>query len=434
MTARTRRRPARLAAALTAGALILAACSGDDGTDEASETDAAPSPEDIVSEDQLREYLDQADGIPLAESDAAVAPGTEPAVGGAPGYSRYVFRDGPDGVLPSLVEGPLGQQVRCQDVELPCSYEELVDLEESGDPIPEGLDLTAGELTELVDQLGETRAVTERYADVDDACADGYFSDRTQTPNMGSHFTNPIYVADGEFDPSKPEILIYARPDGTPPEGQLGQCRNGVWDGDELEIVATSFILPRGTQAAGDDHPEAFTGDFDNWHVHYNLCRGAGTDSIVGPETCEESGGRYSETIGWMIHAWVAPDHDNQLGVFSMWNPTVWPISDPEEILDNRVVRPSDAPESAAFSPIQSFSFGSDPITVDAGDPVVWSNSDSVPHTVTGGSSAGGGPSAFDSGVFAPGQNFETTFAEAGEYDFFCTLHPDMTGTVIVED
>ena len=38
----------------------------------------------------------------------------------------------------------------------------------------------------------------------------------------------------------------------------------------------------------------------------------------------------------------------------------------------------------------------------------------------------------FDSGIMAPGATFEYTFTEAGEYPYFCLLHPNMVGTVSV--
>ena len=62
------------------------------------------------------------------------------------------------------------------------------------------------------------------------------------------------------------------------------------------------------------------------------------------------------------------------------------------------------------------------------GEEVIWSNSDGVPHTVTV------YDGDFDSGVFGTGELFAQTFDEAGEYDIFCSLHPEMTGTIRVLD
>ena len=405
--------------------IVVAACSSTGGTDQ---QDAAPEPDDEL-EALFDLYAEESAGIELAASDASEPAEVPSSAGGASGFSRYVFREVGDQVLTSLVEGPVGRQVRCLEVDLPCSYEELVELNESSAPIPDELGLTEVELAELVDQLDEVRATTERYADVDAACRDGYISDQTQTPNMGSHFFNAERLGDGEFNPSEPEILIYTQADGQSPDSDTyGQCVDGEWTGGPLTITAASFILP--TSNFGNDHPEAFAGDLDNWHVHYNLCRGEGVDSIVTEEQCREQGGNWLGRLGWMIHAWAAPDYDNQLGVFGMWNPTVWPVTDPAVLRGERVATPTDLPPGAALQSIESFSFGE--VTIDAGSQVVWSNSDSVAHTVNAGSPAS--PlTTFTSGVFAPGETYSVTFDEPGVYRYFCSLHPDMTGKVIVE-
>lgn len=63
-------------------------------------------------------------------------------------------------------------------------------------------------------------------------------------------------------------------------------------------------------------------------------------------------------------------------------------------------------------------------IQVSVGDTVTWTNEDSATHTVTG--------QDFDSGNMDQGENFTYTFDETGTYDYECTIHPSMTGTVIV--
>jgi plastocyanin len=71
------------------------------------------------------------------------------------------------------------------------------------------------------------------------------------------------------------------------------------------------------------------------------------------------------------------------------------------------------------------------PIEVSVDDTITWTNDDIVQHTVTSGES--GEPNGeFDSGLMSPGTTFEHSFAEAGEYPYFCTLHPNMVGTVMV--
>ncbi len=71
------------------------------------------------------------------------------------------------------------------------------------------------------------------------------------------------------------------------------------------------------------------------------------------------------------------------------------------------------------------------PIEVTIDDTLTWTNDDIAPHTVTSGES-GQPDGEFDSGIMSTGATFEHTFTEAGEYPYFCTLHPNMVGTVSV--
>jgi nitrite reductase (NO-forming) len=72
-------------------------------------------------------------------------------------------------------------------------------------------------------------------------------------------------------------------------------------------------------------------------------------------------------------------------------------------------------------------------ITVSSGATVTWTNDDSTIHTVTeGGPGAAGATPAFDSSIIAPGATWDHTFDTAGAFDYYCTLHPFMTGKVTV--
>ena len=399
---------------------------------------AAPDPTDATSLDpdeartveQLNAYVEQAAAFDQVAADAQFPDGLTFSAGGAPGYSRYVFREHASGVVPTLVEGPLADAVRCQDPTLPCSYLELKELAESGAAIPPELELSADELSQLVAQLDELSAFALAHADVEAACAEGFVGDRIQTPNMGTHLYKPAWIVDG-FDPGRPEILLYALADGSVPDGPVGQCVDGAWTGEPMRLIGTAFIIP--PSVIGDDHPETFAGPLDNWHIHYNLCRGTtqGRDSFVPRSECEATGGNFSAALGWMIHAWVVPEHDNQLGVFSMWNPTVAPLTDPDSVLADREVRGSDFPEGAEQALITDFRYRGE-LEVEAGQPLFFNNVDAVPHTVTAGSFEDPDLDRFDSGLLDPGQNFELTLDEPGTYSLFCSLHPDMAATVTV--
>lgn len=74
-------------------------------------------------------------------------------------------------------------------------------------------------------------------------------------------------------------------------------------------------------------------------------------------------------------------------------------------------------------------------VTVDVGGEVIWSNSDLAAHTITSGVLTEGGPDGvFDSGLLSPGVDFSHKFEEAGEYPYFCLVHPWMAGLVIVQE
>ena len=73
-------------------------------------------------------------------------------------------------------------------------------------------------------------------------------------------------------------------------------------------------------------------------------------------------------------------------------------------------------------------------VTIDVGGIVTWENNDTAAHTSTGGSPTDGPSGAFDSSLIMAGSSFSHTFEEAGTFDYFCMVHPWMSGLVIVED
>jgi len=71
-------------------------------------------------------------------------------------------------------------------------------------------------------------------------------------------------------------------------------------------------------------------------------------------------------------------------------------------------------------------------VSINAGDTVIWSNTDTAAHTVTSGSPTNGPDGIFDSSLFMAGATFEVTFDDSGSYDYFCMVHPWMQGNVQV--
>ena len=76
---------------------------------------------------------------------------------------------------------------------------------------------------------------------------------------------------------------------------------------------------------------------------------------------------------------------------------------------------------------IDNFSFGPTTITVAVGTTVTWTNRDDIPHTVV---STDG---VFKSKVMDTDEKFSFTFTKAGTFAYFCSIHPKMTGTVVVQ-
>ena len=85
------------------------------------------------------------------------------------------------------------------------------------------------------------------------------------------------------------------------------------------------------------------------------------------------------------------------------------------------------APPPAATVQIANFTFKAPVTTVKVGTAVTWTNADDIPHTVA--SNTG----AFKSKVLDSGDRFTFTFAKPGQYGYFCSLHPHMTGTIVVK-
>ena len=97
-----------------------------------------------------------------------------------------------------------------------------------------------------------------------------------------------------------------------------------------------------------------------------------------------------------------------------------------QALLAMLILVPSAGAQATRTEYIQDFYFSPAPITVEPGTTVTWVNQGQAPHTVT---HTGG---AFDSGTLQPGESYSYTFNQAGTYAYYCQIHPDMTGTIVV--
>lgn len=107
-------------------------------------------------------------------------------------------------------------------------------------------------------------------------------------------------------------------------------------------------------------------------------------------------------------------------GGFSMGNAPVYAQGASVSIVPN-----ASTMGDKAFSP--------NPAEVKAGESVTWTNGDSQIHTATSGAvGAEDSGKVFDSGILSPKATFDFKFDQAGEIDYYCTLHPQMVGKVVV--
>jgi plastocyanin len=92
------------------------------------------------------------------------------------------------------------------------------------------------------------------------------------------------------------------------------------------------------------------------------------------------------------------------------------------------IAHAQDKPSSAEVK-VDNFSFGPASLTVAVGTTVIWTNRDDIPHTVVSTDDA----KTFKSKVLDTDEKFSFAFTKAGTYPYFCSIHPKMTGKVIVQ-
>jgi amicyanin len=86
------------------------------------------------------------------------------------------------------------------------------------------------------------------------------------------------------------------------------------------------------------------------------------------------------------------------------------------------------AQTAAAAVSIDNFTFNPQKLTVKAGTTVTWTNKDDIPHGIAATGNAFARSAAMDTD-----NTYSFTFTTPGTYQYFCYIHPHMTGTVVVE-
>ena len=114
---------------------------------------------------------------------------------------------------------------------------------------------------------------------------------------------------------------------------------------------------------------------------------------------------------------------------------TVWIVSLLTTVMVAALLLSAASPGSSAKAPqptsaevkVDNFSFGPASLTVAVGTTVTWTNRDDIPHTVVS------TDTVFKSKVLDTDEKFSFTFDKAGTYPYFCSIHPKMTGSVVVQ-
>lgn len=111
--------------------------------------------------------------------------------------------------------------------------------------------------------------------------------------------------------------------------------------------------------------------------------------------------------------------------------PNILPVLADSSELSVNIVGGSEAAQSCVSN---NSCYEPDLLTVKPRTLVVWTNVDSTAHTVTSGvPSENKTGTLFDSGEISPGGTYSFIFMNAGTFDYFCSIHPWMTGKVMVE-
>jgi len=88
----------------------------------------------------------------------------------------------------------------------------------------------------------------------------------------------------------------------------------------------------------------------------------------------------------------------------------------------------ADTAAPATAVSIDNFTFGPQSVTVKAGTTVTWINKDDIPHGIASANNAFTKSKALDTD-----DSYAFTFTTPGTYQYFCYIHPHMTGTIVVE-
>jgi plastocyanin len=104
-----------------------------------------------------------------------------------------------------------------------------------------------------------------------------------------------------------------------------------------------------------------------------------------------------------------------------------WVLTIMDGRFTTRAATPAALPPAPAEVKIDNFTFTPATLKVPVGTAVTWTNHDDIPHNVVS------DDKSIKSKALDTDEKFTFTFAKPGSYAYFCSLHPKMRGTIVVE-
>jgi len=256
---------------------------------------------------------------------------------------------------------------------------------------------------------------------------------------LHSWMTGQVIVGTGGPIIAQPPT-IPSTPTSIPPSNISPQTKVSIPAGAADKNV-TEFFAPKSLPVKVND---VVTWINDDSSIH-TVTSGAGTKDGLFDSGLIQIGKSFSFTftkIGTFdyfcqVHPWmtgqvvVGNDGTLQSPPISVPpSPISLPAKDP--LLNNTSTSKVSIPPGAADKKVTEY-FLPKTITIKNLDSIIWTNADSAAHTVTSGLADKGSDGVFDSGLVSPGKSFTFQFTKVGTVDYFCMVHPWMSGIVMVQ-
>jgi amicyanin len=283
----------------------------------------------------------------------------------------------------------------------------------------------------VIDQVNAMTGVTATVLKGDDRIGTAAAISAKLTNPAGSFVVGYGALADAlsvaSYAAANNYSILVANPDGSLPDSEAQFKGSNVYIIGGPTLVAD---IPGATRLFGADRFAtnkavlgALTYKYDKAYVA-NGTDAHLVDSLVASSLAAMSGAPIvlSDTNGSAAAAEIHAKLAANAVVTALGSASVVPDAVRNEVATGVVLSPTTNVQNIS---IKGFAFSPPEITINQGDTVTWTNEDMVMHNVVGG--------ILHSEDLANGQSFSFTFTETGTYDYICTHHPSMKGSIIVK-